>query len=95
MLEPTEIILGVMVTEKSERLKETNNSYTFRVHPDANKFQIRQAVEHLFKVHVTDVQVINCRGKKRRMGVYEGYRPDWKKAVVKIKQGEKIELLER
>ncbi len=95
MLEPIKIILGVVVTEKSERLKEADNSYILKVHPDANKFQIRQAVEQLFRVHVTDIQVMNFRGKRRRMGIYVGYRPDWKKAVVRIRKGEKIEALER
>lgn len=95
MLEPTKVVLGVVVTEKSERMKEEGNSYTLRVHPKANKYQIRAAVEALFNVHVTEVRVMNFLGKKRRMGMFEGYRPDWKKAVVKLKPGEKIEALER
>ena len=94
MVEPTDIILGVLVTEKSERLK-TGGSYTLRVRRDANKFQIRNAVEHLFKVHVDEVRVMNFRGKERRMGMFAGNRPDWKKAVVKLKKGERIEALER
>lgn len=94
MAEPAEIILGVVVTEKSERLKE-QASYTLRVHRNANKYQIRDAVERLFKVHVDDVRVMNFKGKRRRMGMFSGYRPDWKKAVVKLKKGEKIEVLER
>jgi len=94
VVEPTDIILGVLVTEKSERLK-TGGRYTLRVRSDANKFQIRDAVERLFKVHVDEVRVMNFRGKKRRMGMFSGYRPDWKKAVVKLKKGERIEALER
>ncbi|MEO0004583.1 MAG: 50S ribosomal protein L23 [candidate division WOR-3 bacterium] len=94
MVEPADIILGVLVTEKSERLKG-ERSYTLRVRRDANKYQIRDAVERLFKVHVTDVRVMNFKGKRRRMGMFSGYRPDWKKAVVKIKEGERIEVLER
>lgn len=94
-MESTKVVLGVVITEKSERMKEQAHSYTLRVHPAANKYQIRAAVEELFKVHVTDVRVMNFKGKKRRMGVFEGYRPDWKKAVVKLKPGEKIEILER
>jgi len=94
-MEPNKVVLGVVITEKSEQMKEQGNCYTLRVHPAANKYQIRTAVELLFNVHVTDVRVLNFKGKKRRMGIFEGYRPDWKKAVVKIKPGEKIELLER
>jgi large subunit ribosomal protein L23 len=94
-MEARKVVLGVVVTEKSERMKEQENSYTLRVHPRANKYQIRAAVEELFKVHVTEVRVMNFGGKRRRMGVFEGFRPDWKKAVVKLKPGEKIEALER
>ncbi|MGQ9707789.1 MAG: 50S ribosomal protein L23 [bacterium] len=94
MAEPADVILGVLVTEKSERLKGVN-SYTLRVRSDANKFQIRNAVERIFKVRVTEVRVMNFKGKERKMGMFSGYRPDWKKAVVRLKKGEKIEALER
>ncbi|MGB9742995.1 MAG: 50S ribosomal protein L23 [candidate division WOR-3 bacterium] len=94
-MEPRKVVLGVVVTEKAERLKEQGNSYTLRVNPKANKYQIRAAVEELFNVHVTEVRVMNFQGKRRRMGVFEGFRPAWKKAVVKLKPGEKIEGLER
>lgn len=94
MIDPTKIILGVIVTEKSERLKQEEGCYTLRVKRDANKIQIREAVEQMFKVHVTDVRLMNFQGKKRRMGMFEGYRPDWKKAVVKLRKGEKIDGLE-
>jgi len=89
------VILGVVVTEKSERLKGAESKYTFRVARNANKVAIRQAVEKLFRVHVTDVRVMIVGGKERRMGLYTGYRPDWKKAVVTVKPGERIEALER
>lgn len=94
MIDPTKIILGVIVTEKSERLKQEEGCYTLQVKRDANKIQIREAVEQMFKVHVTDVWVMNFQGKKRRMGRFEGYRSDWKKAVVKLRKGEKIDGLE-
>lgn len=94
-VEPTNVIVGVVVTEKSERLKADNNSYTFRVAVDANKIDIRRAVEKLFKVHVTEVRTLNQRGKLKRMGRYEGRRASWKKAIVTVKQGETIEALER
>ncbi|MEO0069683.1 MAG: 50S ribosomal protein L23 [candidate division WOR-3 bacterium] len=95
MFEPNDVILGVIITEKSERVKSEEGSYTLKVRRDANKIQIRQAVESLFKVHVREVRVMNFKGKRRRMGAFEGYRPDWKKAVVKLRSGEKIEALER
>lgn len=94
-LEPTSVILGTVVTEKTERLKADTNSYTFRVAVAANKIDVRRAVEKYFKVHVKDVRVINVRGKLKRMGRFEGRRASWKKAIVTIKQGETIEALER
>jgi large subunit ribosomal protein L23 len=93
--EPTKVIMSAVVTEKAERLKAEQNSYTFQVARAANKIDVRRAVEKLFKVHVTDVRVMNVEGKIRRMGRFEGRRPMWKKAVVKVKQGERIEALER
>jgi large subunit ribosomal protein L23 len=93
--EPNQVVLGAVVTEKAERLRANENKYTFRVSTDANKIDIRRAVERLFKVHVTDVWVMNQLGKVRRMGRYSGRRPDWKKAVVRVKPGESIEALER
>jgi large subunit ribosomal protein L23 len=95
MLEPSAIIVAPVVTEKSERLKAGQNSYTFRVRCAANKIEIRQAVERLFKVHVTAVRVQNYEGKLRRLGRFAGRKPDWKKAIVVVKKGEKIEALER
>jgi large subunit ribosomal protein L23 len=95
MTEPTRIILSHVVTEKAERLKAEQSRYTFKVAPTANKIEVRDAVERLFKVHVRDVRVMNYLGKMRRMGRFEGRRSDWKKAVVTLKQGERIESLER
>lgn len=95
MVEPRKIIVSVIVTEKSERLKTEAGTYTFKVARGSNKVEIRQAVEKLFKVHVTAVHTINYEGKLRRMGRFEGRRPDWKKALVTLKKGETIESLER
>ena len=95
MTEPTRVILSLVVTEKAERLKAEQSRYTFKVAPTANKIEVRDAVERLFKVHVRDVRVMNYLGKMRRMGRFEGRRSDWKKAVVTLKQGERIESLER
>jgi len=95
MNEPNRIVLGAVVTEKAERLRSEQTQYTFRVAREANKIEIRHAVERLFKVHVVDVRVMNQLGKLRRMGRFEGRRPDWKKALVTLKQGDSIEALER
>ena len=95
MTEPTRVILSLVVTEKAERLKAEQSRYTFKVARTANKIEVRDAVERLFKVHVRDVRVMNYLGKMRRMGRFEGRRSDWKKAVVTLKQGERIESLER
>lgn len=93
--QPSEVIVGALVTEKTERLRAAYNQYTFRVAPGATKIDIRQAVEKLFKVHVTSVRVMNYIGKKRRMGMFSGRRSSWRKAVVTVKTGETIEALER
>jgi len=95
MTEPTRIILRYVVTEKAERFKAEQSRYTFKVATTANKIEVREAVERLFKVHVREVRVMNYLGKTRRMGRFEGRRSDWKKAVVTLKQGERIESLER
>ena len=95
MTEPTRVILSLVVTEKAERLKAEQSRYTFKVAPTANKIEVRDAVERLFKVHVRDVRVMNYLGKMRRMGRFSGRRSDWKKAIVTLKQGERIESLER
>ena len=91
----SKILVGAVVTEKTERLKTEENKYTFKVATGANKIEIRRAVEGLFKVHVTAVRVMNYLGKRRRMGAFIGRKPNWRKAVVTVKQGESIEALER
>jgi large subunit ribosomal protein L23 len=89
-----EIILRPIMTEKSMRQKEEHNVVTFRVRPDANKVEIRAAVEAVFNVKVTDVRTSSYEGKLKRMGRHQGHRPDWKKAVVQLAPGHKIELVE-
>jgi large subunit ribosomal protein L23 len=91
---PREIILRPIMTEKSMRQKEEQNVVTFRVHPDANKVEIRTAVETVFSVKVTDVRTAAYEGKLKRMGRHQGRRADWKKAVVQLAPGHKIDLVE-
>lgn len=82
------------LTEKSVIQKEMSNQITFQVDKDANKIEIKRAIENLFKVTVLNVNTINNRGKKKRMGRFTGRRPDWKKAVITLKEGDKIEYFE-
>jgi large subunit ribosomal protein L23 len=85
-----EVIRRPLLTEKGVTKKETERTLCFEVHADANKIQIRAAVEKLFKVKVEDVRTANMVGKLRRRGRFSGYRSDWKKAYVKLKAGEKL-----
>ena len=89
-----QVIKEPHITEKSSLLKEGANQMTFKVHPKANKIEVKHAVETLFNTKVTDVKTINVRGKKRRMGRYMGKRADWKKAIVTLAPGENIQVFE-
>jgi large subunit ribosomal protein L23 len=91
-----EVIRRPLITEKTTALKETQRSLCFEVHKDASKPEIKKAVESLFGVKVQDVRVANVHGKVKRQGRYMGRRPDWKKAYVVLKPGEKmIEFFEQ
>jgi large subunit ribosomal protein L23 len=94
MKAPQDIIVQPMISEKMEYLQEAQRKYAFKVHPSANKIEIRQAVEAIYNVTVTDVNVMNRRGKKRRVRYTEGRRSNWKKAVVTLKEGDSIEYFE-
>ena len=84
------IIRRPLVTEKSTMMREEGtNIIAFEVDPKANKIQVKNAVESLFKVKVDEVRLFNVRGKVKRMGRYSGKRRDWRKAYVRLKEGEK------
>ncbi len=87
------ILLGPHVSEKTPRVAEQNNQVAFRVRPDANKAEIRKAVELLFEVEVDYVTVVNVKGKAKRFGQTPGRRSDWKKAYVKLAEGHDIDFL--
>jgi len=89
-----DVLIGPLLTEKGNILKETNNQILFKVARDANKIEIKKAVEEIFKVKVDNVRTMNYKGKKKRMGRYEGRRSDWKKAIVTLKEGEKLDFIE-
>jgi large subunit ribosomal protein L23 len=92
-LHPNEILLAPIVSEKSYSLIG-DRKYTFRVHEDAHKTQIRQAVEQLFQVHVEAVNIIKVQPKPKRRNWKVGKRPGWKKAVVQVRDGESIPIFE-
>lgn len=89
-----DVLLGPMLTEKGTLLKEKENKVLFKVATAANKIEIRKAVEETFKVKVDSVATINCKGKIKRMGKHEGKRSDWKKAIITLKEGEKLDVIE-
>ena len=89
-----EVLIRPLMTEKSMRLRETHNSVTFEVRPDANKVEIRSAVEAVFNVKVAAVRIASFQGKLKRMGRHQGRRADWKKAIVTLAPGHKIDLVE-
>lgn len=94
MKDPYEIIKRPVITEKATLQKERENKVTFEVARDANKAEIKEAVERLFNVKVEGVNVMNVRGKRRRLGRLWGKRPDWKKAIVTLKPGYSIDFFE-
>ena len=86
-----EIIKGPIITEKSNDLLEKENKYTFKVALEANKVEIKQAIEAIYGVKVLDIATIRVLPKRRRVGKYEGFRPAYKKAIVKLAKDEKID----
>lgn len=92
--QPYDIIRRPLVTEKSTDLREEADQIVFEVARDANKIEIKQAVEALFKVKVKKVRTIKVRGKNRRLGLSTGKKPDWKKAIVKLRPGDTIQIFE-
>jgi len=94
MKESQNIIRRPLITEKSTQQKEGNHQYVFEVHRDANKIEIQSAVERLFKVKVMQVRTSNVLGKVKRLGRKYGKRPDWKKAIVTLREGDRIEFFE-
>src|SRR5437660_4458969 len=93
-LHPNEVLLAPVVSEKSYAQIEGSNTYSFRVHPDAHKTQVRQAVEELFNVRVERVNIVKVQPKPKRRGMRAGRKPGWKKAIVQVREGESIEIFE-
>ena len=86
------VLLGPLVSEKSSRLTEQSQQFVFKILPDATKLEVKKAVEMLFKVNVQSVQVVNVKGKVKRFGRGLGRRNDWKKAYVRLQEGQETDL---
>jgi large subunit ribosomal protein L23 len=88
------VVISPLVTEKGTIVGETGNQVVFRIRPGASKHQIRDVIEDLFKVTVVKVRTANFLGKQRRRGRTTGQRPNWKKAYITLKKGDRIEIFE-
>ncbi len=93
-MDPHQVIIRPVISEKSYNLIETQNQYTFQVDRRANKNQIKRAVEEAFDVKVNKVNTVNVKSKPKRQGLTRGRTASWKKAVVRLAEGERIELFE-
>ncbi len=90
-LHPNEVLLAPVVSEKSYNLVEARK-YAFKIHPDAHRTQVRQAVEELFDVKVLRVNIAKVQAKPKRRGFHKGTKPGWKKAIVQLQPGDTIEI---
>jgi large subunit ribosomal protein L23 len=91
-MDPINVIIKPLITEKSTHQQTTRNAYAFHVHADANKFQIKNAVEKLYNVKVTDVRTMTRKGKPRRSKQRMAHTSDWKRAVVVLDENSRIDL---
>ena len=94
MADKNRILVQALVSEKATELQENMNCYVFRVAPEANKLEIKHAIEKSFNVKVASVTTTNVHGKTKKLGRFVGKRSSWKKALIRLKEGEKIELFE-
>ena len=88
------VVISPLVTEKGTVVGEKSNQVVFRIRPDASKAQIREVIEDSFKVTVVKIRTANFLGKQRRRGRTLGHRPNWKKAYITLKEGDRIEIFE-
>ncbi len=94
MIELYKVLKKPLITEKTTDQKDAQNKVSFVVHPDANKLQVKEAIERIFGVHVMDVNTVNMLGKVKGFRQKRGKRADWKKAIVTLRSGDKIEFFE-
>ncbi|GAB1467944.1 50S ribosomal protein L23 [Candidatus Cloacimonadota bacterium] len=90
MIHPRNILISPIITEKSGEQIQNLNTYSFKVSINANKIEIKNVIERIFAVKVISVNTIRMMGKPKRLGKYSGKRPDWKKAIVTLRSGDKI-----
>ena len=90
--DPRSIVERPLITEKNQLLQDTENKYVFEVARDANKLEIKQAIEKIFDVRVESVRTMRMQGKLKRFGRFEGRRSNWKKAIIKLTDGDVIDL---
>ena len=95
MRDPRSIVLKPLVTEKGSKMREASNKYLFQVATDANRLEIKRAVETIFHVKVKSVRTMIAHGKIKRLGMFSGKRSDWKKAIVTLQTGQTIDLFEQ
>ncbi|MDI6808118.1 MAG: 50S ribosomal protein L23 [Candidatus Eisenbacteria bacterium] len=95
MKEPREIVRRALISEKGTQIRTSGNHYLFEVFRDSNKIEIKRAVEAIFGVKVERVRTLQVVGKTKRMGVFQGKRSDWKKAVVTLRKGDTIDIFEQ
>ena len=88
-----QVVLAPIVSEKSYH-GSVYGKYTFKVHPDAHRTQVRHAIEELFEVDVVKVNIVKVQPKPKRRGMFKGVKPGWKKAIVQLREGEAIEIFE-
>jgi len=93
-VDPHLILLKPLLTEKSTALREAHHKICFVIHPQANKIEVKRAVEEVLKVKVEDVNILNVSGKIKRTGRFVGKKSDWKKAIITLKEGEKLDIFE-
>jgi large subunit ribosomal protein L23 len=91
-MEPIDVIIKPLITEKSTHQQQTRNSYAFQVHRDSNKYQIKDAVEKLYNVKVVDVRTMTRKGKPRRAKYKMAHTSDWKRAIVVLDENSRIDL---
>jgi large subunit ribosomal protein L23 len=94
MKDLSQVVRRPLITERGADLRQAHNQFVFEVHPDANKHEIRRAVEHYFGVKVLQVRTMNCQGKTKRLGRFTGKRSDWKKAIVTLAPEDSIDLFD-
>ena len=95
MRDPRSVLVKPLLTEKATIAREMANEYVFAVARDANRIQIKEAVESRFDVKVTGIRTVSMKGKKKRMGAHEGRRSGWKKAYITLREGSTIDLFEQ